>query len=243
VCKVVFWGGAPAFEPELLPVFRQFAQQSRTFVDVGANIGYYSLLASSYNSSIRSFAFEPSPTPFRYLLRNAEANDFPAITGVPVALGDRSGTLTFYESWNPKYPDMDQLGSTGSTDAAQARFHGRSVAITAAVDTLDHYLEQHAIKGVDLLKVDVEGAELDVFRGASATLDQDRPMVLFESLGGSPARTETFALFQKHHYRLFAAGKDGLHPLDPGFPPNLTNFVGVPQESVADVSHLLAGTT
>ncbi len=69
--KQLFWHGHQGFEASLFPLFVDLIRDASVFFDVGANIGYYSLLASVYNPSIEVHAFEPLPAPFKYVGLNA----------------------------------------------------------------------------------------------------------------------------------------------------------------------------
>lgn len=238
LCKALFWGGCEAFEPELLDVFRAVARSSRFFVDVGANIGYYGLLAAAYNSEIEVVAFEPSPDPFAQLLRNAALNGRSNITAVPMALGEKQGRIVFYQSKNPKYPDIPQLGSTGSADPSQASSYGEAARVEVEIDTLDAYLARARPAGfppVGMMKVDVEGAEVDVLRGSAKTLDRDRPVVLFEALGRDRAWEEACSIFEGHSYTLFVATPNRLVPVNEAKQHQVrsTNYIGVASEQVS----------
>lgn len=235
LAKVIFWGGVQAFEPELVRVVRHLAPTTHTFADAGANIGYYSLLVRAYNPAVEVVAFEPSPDPHRVLLQNCPPDERTRVEAV--ALGDQSGTTTFYPARNPRYPDEPQLGGSGSVDAEHTAHHGAGVAVD--VETLDAALARDAQRlPVGLLKVDVEGAELGVLRGAAGVLARDRPVVLVEALGRSGTLPDILALFEANRYRVYLATDAGL--VAPDADSEWTNYVAVPAEQTDRVTPLLA---
>lgn len=230
--KKIFWGGCQAFEPELLPVFQRFSQTKGIFVDVGANIGYYSLLASAYNPALIVLAFEPSPTPFRHLVKNLKLNGRSTVTPVPVALSDHNGSIDFYAARNPKYPQFDQIGGTGSGLADHASVHGASDRVKAHAQKLDTYWTENNIgDSVGLIKIDVEGAELSVIEGATSLIERDRPVVIFESLARAQDRIETFNFFSERGYVVHLATLGGLTDAitAPESGAQMTNYVAIPK--------------
>jgi FkbM family methyltransferase len=91
------WHGLEGYEPATARTLRFFFERSRTFVDVGANYGFYSLLGALWNSSLRVLAFEPVPEIYDGLKRNITLNHVnDRVTPVCQALSNTSGTATFY---------------------------------------------------------------------------------------------------------------------------------------------------
>lgn len=131
-----------------------------TILDVGAHIGYYTLLfAKRAGTRGRVYAFEPSTRTRDRLLHNISLNDLDNITTVGTAASDEAGIATI---------NLAAGSNTGSTS-----LHFESGAVgTEQVETvpIDDFLEQHGIARIDLLKIDVEGHELHVLRGMRKTL-------------------------------------------------------------------------
>ena len=141
------------------------AQRGDTFVDVGANVGYYSVMAGAIVGPVGTvFAIEPQPATLTVLTLNAQARDL-NICVVPVAASDHTGTADF---WVRPYGDRSSLGASG--DARQ---------ISVRVDTLDRICA--TLTRVSMLKLDVEGFELDVLRGATHVISRHRPVVCLSS--------------------------------------------------------------
>ncbi len=101
--KVLFWDGISGFETSVHHVFKYLMERAGTFVDVGANIGFYSLLAFRYNPKATIVSFEPLPAGFKYLQANIDQNAAFTIEARQIALSDTSETTTFFYSLNPKF--------------------------------------------------------------------------------------------------------------------------------------------
>jgi FkbM family methyltransferase len=134
-----------------------------TVVDVGANIGVFSVRQAQRGA--RVISFEPHPGAFSNLLANVQSNDVASqVTCVNVAVGSSAGT-----SW---------LSTATGSSVAHLTDEKTSDGIAVTTVTLDQALAQTDLSTVDLLKIDVEGAELQVIAGASATLDRTRMAII-----------------------------------------------------------------
>ncbi len=154
------------FEPATTAVLAQFARPGMTVLDIGANIGAHTLhLAQHVGPTGRVLAFEPMSDAFNKLRRNASLN--PSLTNLTlhhVALGAENGTLQadFNHSWpvDGKYRDV--------------------IPEPVPVRRLDDFLAEQGIPRVDLIKLDVDGFEHKIIRGAARTLRESRPLLVME---------------------------------------------------------------
>jgi FkbM family methyltransferase len=150
-----------------------------TLIDVGANSGYYSLIAARLvGSHGHVYAFEPAPGPFEKLRRNVALNGFRNVTINRAAVASGLGHSIMYPS---AVQDNDGIGSLlpGPNRSADAE--------EVAVINLDALTEGLHNRPVHFVKVDVEGAEADVFTGARKLLGSaNAPALLFESFHVSP---------------------------------------------------------
>ena len=214
LAKVLFWEGVHGFEYNVVRVFIELARLSKTFVDVGANIGYYSLVAAAVNPSIEVVSFEPMPSAFLYLKRNLALNGFEHVTAEKIALSDEKGEAAFFVSKNPKFRDVKHhLGGMSSFDAEQAGRVGETEKIKVKTDTLDHYAENEFHVGIDLLKLDTEATEHLVLRGAEEVLASHRPIIFCEVLPGKIEK-ELEDIFKRHDYHMYRAEADQLVLVD-----------------------------
>jgi len=145
-----------------LDLTRRILYHARTgglLVDVGANYGYYSLLWAASKSTNKSIAFEASPRAFKGLANNVKTNDLETqIQKVSLAVGKSVGT-----SWFAPGP-ADQTSWGGIT------FENSESRMEVAVTTLDAYFS--AREPIDVLKIDVEGADSWVLQGAEQLLSK-----------------------------------------------------------------------
>jgi FkbM family methyltransferase len=151
-------------------------------VDVGANIGVVSLLLATQYPQNRVFSLEPAPTTFDALSKNVALNGLPNISCHQLALSDSVGEIAF-----DALPH--QRGNARIADAKST--HVTMVRTT----TLDDFVEEQGIETISLLKIDVEGFEASVLRGASKVLAARIPKTIFMEIvpaatisAGFPAR-------------------------------------------------------
>jgi FkbM family methyltransferase len=148
-------------------IFSSFLKEGMTFVDVGANIGYYTLLAARLvGSKGQVFAFEPCPDNFRLLERNVKSNGHTNVTLVPKAVSDRSGWATL---------QLDRSSSGGHT-LSNFRAGARSIAVETV--SLDDYFTGKTWS-IDLVKTDAEGADPAVFQGMRQIVERNPRLVFF----------------------------------------------------------------
>ncbi len=155
-----------------LRVIRQFVTPETTYLDVGANIGLMSVPILRDCPTARVVSFEPSPNSVPYLEKTHATSPFrDRWQIVPKAAGREVGSLNFYCS-SPADSAFDGLKGT--------RRAGLRSLTTIAVTTVD--TEWHALgcPPVSVLKIDVEGAEMDVIQGAVECIHAHRPVILTE---------------------------------------------------------------
>ncbi|MGB3779341.1 MAG: FkbM family methyltransferase, partial [Tunicatimonas sp.] len=139
-------------------------QDGDVVLDIGANIGWYSLLLERNSPpSVRIYAFEPDPLNYRLLTTNAQLNHAHKITGVPMALSDKAETKTLY-----LYPNKNR-GRHSLIPLAKG--DGETVQVTTT--TLNDFVNEYTVDParVKFIKMDVEGYEYHVLRGGSRLLE------------------------------------------------------------------------
>ena len=163
-------------EKELLP--HLIMHKGETFVDVGANVGYYSLkLAKEYSSmGVTIIAIEAHPGNYKALRKNVELNDFKCITTINKAVADHNGIVTMYEridTRNRVRSEFYSLSNGFIHESNVVRPDGGSLEIEC--DTLDNILRDQR---VDVMKIDIEGAEVSALKGASQILKKLRKIIV-----------------------------------------------------------------
>ena len=161
------------YESLLEIVIFELSAQSKKFVDIGANMGFYSLGASLINKELEVLAFEPNPNIRKSLIQNIELNHLGKnIEVFEFALSDFKGESTF------SVPAF-----TGSGGGSLKNLHpeeGSPTEFSVKVEKLDNLQKQ--INGADLFKIDVEGAEFQLIKGGEEIIAEDHPTIVVELL-------------------------------------------------------------
>lgn len=221
---------------ELLFVER-FLRPGMTVLDIGAHHGLYTLLASKrVGRTGRVAAFEPSPRERKQLLRNVKINFCGNVRVEPWALGSERSQADLY---------VVTGGQDGCNSLRPPIIESTANALKVPVARLDDWVEENKIARVDFVKLDVEGGELDVLKGAEKLLEgRPRPVIFAEvqDLRTGPwgyAAKEIIEHLRQRGYRWFAIDAEGwLRDLDAGASKFDGNFVACPEERRADLSGL-----
>jgi FkbM family methyltransferase len=159
----------------VLSALRAHVSDDAWCFDVGANIGLYSLGLSALAPRGRIFAFEPSPRSAEFLRTNLRRNRADNVMVFVTALAGHEGTISFHDV--PFYTAGSFTAEEGSWLSSDAV---GSTLVQVPCTTLDAFVEDHAVERVDVLRIDVEGAELAVLEGGVETLAAHRPTVVME---------------------------------------------------------------
>lgn len=218
LARSIVWRGLRDWEETTIPVFCELARSARTFLDVGAYSGIYTLLACAANKQLRAVAFEPNPHARLLFERNIEANLLAdRVTVERSAAGDRHGRATLHIPADETAASV--LGDSGSSIAVSI------VPIDGVVPTgFD----------VDLVKIDVEGAELAALKGMRRILAQNRPSLIIECLDFEAFASIRSFLDQFGYQRFGYFGPLGLtgvvEPFEPL--PRYANFLCQPLDAM-----------
>ena len=174
----------PWFEQTELSLLAGFLTEGMRLIDVGANIGLYSILADKLvGAHGQIWAFEPSSETYQWLLDNLRCNECTSVVPIKVALSDRDGDALNLRSdpgFGDAYRYLQRRDRTGSALSEERRDASRSEVVTTA--TLDTYAESQIIRNVDFIKVDIEGGEYAFFVGARRVLTENEDVVvMFEN--------------------------------------------------------------
>src|SRR6266496_222127 len=197
--KALFLYGT--FEISETRLVQSFLRPGMCFIDVGANIGYYTLLgARLVGPTGKVFSFEPNREVRERLEQNVRFNGFDNVTVLAQAMTRESGEVRFYVS------------DVGENSGISSIVPGRSLREAQVVPaiSLDDFVAKLPPGGVALLKMDIEGAELDVLEGGERLLaGSDAPALLFESFDVTRL-LPTLLRFGYHVRRLHYTLADGL---------------------------------
>ncbi|MBC8321726.1 MAG: FkbM family methyltransferase [Bacteroidetes bacterium] len=198
--NVICWKGVFAFEYSR--IFYDLIREMSVFIDIGANIGFYSLLAVKASENIKVYAIEPATGPFIFLQKNIELNKENArVNSYKIALSDTISSIDFYEHKNPKYRYLNyNLGGISS----EVNTTQSNNLIKTKVDstTLDYFAKNNLKEAVDLIKIDTEGTESRILENACEILEKIRPIIICETLYNKIEFKLDF-LMKNHDYLFF----------------------------------------
>lgn len=212
VTKQLFWNGAKNFE--YTPIFEQLIRKCASFIDIGANTGYYSLLAAKANAAIIVHAFEPASGPYHFLRKNIDINNLrDRVFCHELALSNKKGNVEFFEIINPadtfaRY-NLSGVGGLKKTHETQEQ----SIRKTVDAHTLDEYAITLRLKSYDLIKIDTEGTENLVLEGCPDIIKTYKPIIICETLFNK-IEAELERVMKSHGYLFFNHVRGALHRTD-----------------------------
>jgi len=160
------------WEPEVQTAFASILHPGQVVYDVGAASGFFAVIAArAVGAAGQVVAFEPMPTSADRLRHNIALNQFNNARVLELALGESGGAAKLAPGM-----DDDQASVNRSGDADQP-----AEAIDVRVTTIDDLVDKGALPPPDIVKMDIEGAEVEALRGAERTLSERRPVLLIES--------------------------------------------------------------
>jgi len=230
----IIYGGFEVYERSFV---ERYLKPGMVVLDIGANQGFYTLLASRLVSHTgKVISFEPSPRERKALLLHKRLNRCGNVSVQALALGEKAATADLHviKDTHTGLNSLKPPVTTSETSVVRVR-----------VDTLDAWLGSHEIAHVDFIKMDVEGGELAVLKGASRLLERPpRPIILAEveevrtQPWGYPAK-EIIEFLRTRDCKWFQISDDGsLVDLDLNSQEFNGNFVAVPDERMRDVTEL-----
>ena len=157
------------FEPHVLSYLKRSVPKGGTLVDVGANIGVYTLeSALVVGEAGRVISIEAAPAHVEAIRENVELNDMNNVTVIAVAVGDSTGSAILTR------PRGGNLGmfTVGLVDGDET--------YSVPLRLIDDVLEEQEIESIDLIKIDIEGSEYRALHGAARTLAKYKPTLLLE---------------------------------------------------------------
>jgi FkbM family methyltransferase len=183
IATALFWHGLDGHEPETSRALRFLFERSATFIDVGANYGFYSILGALWNPNLRVVAFEPVPQIHEGLKQNVALNGLEnRLVCENLALADRCGKATFFlPGGEGKHAEGKDLDSSGTLVADGWQARKNSPRLEVETMRFDDYEKRRPMQ-VDLVKIDVEDFEADVLAGMREVIKRDRPFIVCEVL-------------------------------------------------------------
>jgi len=159
------------WEPYQTLVTKKFLQNNTEFIDIGANIGYYSILAASIVKTGHITSFEPEPNNFEILKKNVILNNLENVNLHQLAVTSKNGETLLY---------LNSIGNAGdhrifSKNLSNENENRRNIKITSI--TLDEFLIHCPVP--DIIKMDIQGSEMLAIKGMKKTLEDSKRLIIF----------------------------------------------------------------
>ena len=195
------------YEKNTVKYFKENIKPGMTVIDIGAHIGYYTLIFSKLvGPNGKVFAFEPEKENFLLLekntchLKNVERHE--------KAVSDKNGSIDFFKI----------IGSTGCHSVLPPQIDNEKITVESI--TIDSFLEKKSINKVDFLKIDIEGAELLALKGMEALIKKSKKLSVVaefnpEGLKNSDTKPAEFLEnLEKMGFKIFKISSTSIAPLD-----------------------------
>jgi FkbM family methyltransferase len=179
-------------------IFSTLSLTSRCAVDIGSYTGVYTLVAAKTNRKIQTISFEPNPELYTALEKNIEINRLKNFNLEQLALDKEIGSAILYLN-------HEQYTSVGSLIKSSAV--GKQISVNKT--TLDAYCAEKRVNSIDLIKIDVEGYEINILEGSKVTLEKYSPIILMEALTTSSLESQYLYLNQFGYLRPGQVKGDG----------------------------------
>ena len=203
VSNQVYWKGWAGYEPETVPLFFRLATEARVALDVGAYVGFYTLIAAHANPRGRIYSFEPLAMAFERLRSNVARNGLRNVECFQTAVGDTNAVLPFYHAIAGTIPCSSSLSQDFVRDVKGVTI------VEVPVTTLDAFAASRHLDDIDLLKLDTESTEPSVLRGARVVLERSRPWIICEVLAGRGAEGALESVLRPFGYRFYHLTPEG----------------------------------
>lgn len=172
----IFWQGVQEGDRGEVELLKKVLKPNHVFFDIGANIGAFSLIAAKRLTNGQVHAFEPSGHHLDRLYKNLKINRFRNVRVNPLALAASTSLRPLYVPY-----DRSPLVNTGRASLYPLEDELSEVVVEYVASVcLDDYVKQNSVDMVDVLKIDVQGAEMEVLEGGLWTLKRFRPLILME---------------------------------------------------------------
>jgi FkbM family methyltransferase len=235
----IVWNGYDSYE--YVKLFEKLSPNINSFLDIGSNIGFYSLIFASQNPKGIAYSFEPSPGPFHYLNENIKLNLFEnQIKPFKIALSDKSGKTTFVAAYTSKYSYLEYPTLGGSGHIKGARTDTSSVEFDVQTETLDRFVIENNIKSIDLIKLDTEETEHIILQNGLNTLSEHKPIVVCEIFSNQVANSLN-EIFKPLNYLFFKSEGEWLIRDSEAIHREgiIDNYFFVPQEKLHLINQFL----
>ena len=208
IVRHLFWLGQTGYEGFEVECWKRFCRQATRIVEIGANIGYYTVQGAKAAPHADYVAVEPHPKSAAKLRENLRLNELVRVTVLEAALVGQNAPSTM----RLMIPDADPDEVPAGAYLADAQEGNRLAASTHVEVSCESAIS--VVAGADLLKLDVEGYENEILTAVADAIEKNRPTIVIEVLRHTPLLRETLMrLCEVCNYKIFAVAPNCLIPL------------------------------
>ncbi len=194
--KIFFFG---EYETGTNKILASYLKPGDTVIEAGANMGSETLLISRLVGPGHVYAFEPNPYTFERLKINISINELRNVTASDVALGESNSNIQFNI-----YP-RDFCNSGMSSKYMET---SKTRKIDVVQKTLDTFVLENGINSIDFIKMDIQGAEMDMITGAAETLARFKPTIFTEACEPYNDTRQLFETLKGYGYEIYLIGEN-----------------------------------
>lgn len=206
---LLWWEGLQGYEPATWKIIKSIAPRCSAFLDIGSNIGLFAVLASKLSPQLSVDAFEPVPSLHEGNCRFHKANGLSPDQVHRLAISEQDGKLKIFVRSYAGHREAEGTSTLENDFNLSPGSDSTEVDVTTI--RLDTFLGQSTRPDPLFIKIDVEGHELAVLKGAETTITQRRPIILCEILPVSRTAIETYRLLASWNCLVCAVARDGLY--------------------------------
>lgn len=176
------------YEYQKMSLFKKLVHPGMTILDIGVNKGYFTLLSAKLmKDKGRILSFEPHPENCYWIKKSISANGYKSIKLFQIALFNKNGEMKLFNAEKSGHYSLVRSKGLGS--------------INVPTKKLDDIITEHKIRKVDLIKIDVEGAEIQVLEGSFKLLAQQNPKLIIDI--HIIDRKKLFRMLEKFGFKIF----------------------------------------
>jgi FkbM family methyltransferase len=232
----IFWIGY--YSESIVCFLNNFLRPGMFMVDVGANIGEITLVAAKrVTKTGKVISFEPVTAINSILSRNLKKNHITWVTTVKQGLAEKIGEAKIFTNSDKDANKLKHIGL-----GTLYPMNGRQAPIeTISISTLDNYLDEHPTQQLDLIKIDIEGAEIPCLFGAERTIKRFRPHIILETqedtyIAAGYTPKDLLDFFIPLDYEIFKIGNKGkMYNVTPDSLNEYQNILARPRQSKMDL--------
>lgn len=199
--KIFFLG---EYEKGTNKTLAKYIKKGDVVIEAGANLGSETILLSKLVGEGKVYGFEPNPYTFERLSINVTINDLKNVKVYDIAIGEKNGDISF---------NIYPKGFCNPGMSSKYMETPLTTKITVQQKTLDTFVQEQGITKLDFLKMDIQGAEMDLLNGASATISKYKPTIFLEALALFNDTKALYVKFRAYGYNVYIIEENGLKPI------------------------------